>query len=109
MNNLDNMDASWSHYAFVYDEVSGLAEFWIDGVSAATVNAPAGSPLVLIAGTPVELGVLMDFADADQGTLDEVKIHAQAISPGGMLLPEPSTGAAFLAAGVALGLARRRR
>lgn len=108
MNNLDNMDSSWSHYAFVYDEGAGLAEFWIDGIQISSVSTPAGSPLVLVAGTPLELGVLMDFASADQGTMDEVKIHDLAIPPSAMLLPEPSTALVLVLAGLRI-LRRRRR
>lgn len=107
MNNLDNMDSGWSHYAFVYDEVAGLGEFWIDGTQVRTVSTAAGSPLVLVPGTPLELGVLMDFASADQGTLDELKIHDLAIPPSAMLLPEPSTALALVLGG--LLILRRRR
>jgi len=107
MNNLDNMDASWSHYAFLYDEVAGLGEFWIDGTRVRSVSTAAGSPLVLVPGTPLELGVLMDFASADQGTLDELKIHDEAIPASQMLLPEPSTSLALVLSGL-LVLRRRR-
>lgn len=101
MTNLDDMDTSWSHYAFTYDEVGGLAQFYVDGVLVQSVDGPDGAPLVLTAGTPVELGVLMDFASAGQGTIDEVRIDGSVLSPGSFLLPEPTT-ALLMALGLGL-------
>lgn len=91
MTNLDNMDTNWSHYAFTYSEVNGLARFYLDGVLVQSFDGPDGAPLVIVPGTPVELGVLMDFASAGQGTLDEVKIDGSVLAPAEFLLPEPST------------------
>ena len=108
MNNLDDMDTTWSHYAFTYSEFSGIARFYLDGVLVQSFDGPDGAPLLLVPGTPIELGVLMDFASAGQGTIDEVRIDGSTLSPGGLLVPEPSTGA-LLFAGLALALATPRR
>lgn len=108
MTNLDNMDTSWSHYAFTYSDFSGIGRFYIDGVLVATVDGPDGAPLLLAPGTPVELGVLMDFASAGQGTIDEVRIDDTALSPGAFLIPEPTTGL-LLGAAVLAATRRGRR
>jgi len=108
-SDLDDMDASWSHYAFVYDETNGHATFWIDGVVAGFLDGPDGSPLVIVPGTPVELGVLMDYASAGQGTLDEVRIDGTALPATALLpVPEPTT-ALTLGLGLAVLAAHRQR
>ncbi len=106
MTNLDNMDTNWSHYAFTYSEVSGIARFYLDGLLVQSFDGPDGAPLVLVPGTPIELGVLMDFASAGQGTIDEVRIDGSMLSPGGFLVPEPATGLLLL---LGLALAGRGR
>lgn len=109
LTNLDNMDANWSHYAFVYDETNGLASFYVDGVIAGSFDGPDNSPLIVVPGTSIELGVLMDYASAGQGTLDEVRIDGTVLSPTIFLVPEPTTGLQ-LALGLAmLGAVGRRR
>jgi hypothetical protein len=107
MANLDNMDTNWSHYAFTYSDFSGIGRFYVDGALVRTVDGPDGAPLLLLPGTPIELGVLMDYASAGQGTLDEVRIDGSMLSPGGLLIPEPSTALLF-GAGLGLALAARR-
>jgi hypothetical protein len=104
-----NMDASWHHYAFSYDEVDGLASFFLDGVLLESFDGPDGAPLVLVAGTPIEAGVLMDYASAGQGTLDELKIDGTVLDIEELLLsPEPGT-ATLLGLGLLLLAARSRR
>lgn len=107
MTNLDNMDTSWSHYAFSYDEVSGVATFYVDGIAVQSFDGPDNSALVLVPGTPIELGVLMDFASANQGTLDEVRIDGTVVPSGGFLLPEPGAALLLLAALPLLSVRRR--
>jgi hypothetical protein len=107
MTGLDDMDTAWSHYAFAYDEVTGVATFYVDGVVVDSFDGPDGAPLVVIAGTPIELGVLMDFASAGQGTIDEVRISGAALGAPALLTPEPSAG--LLTAVGVLVLSRRGR
>jgi hypothetical protein len=109
LTNLDNMDATWRHYAFSYDEVDGIASFFVDGVLVDSFDGPDGAPLVLVAGTPIEAGVLMDYASAGQGTLDELKIDGSVLPPEELLLsPEPGTAALLGMGLLLLGLRRRR-
>jgi len=108
MLNLDNMDTSWSHYAFTYSDWSGIGRFYVDGVLVRTVDGPDGAPLWLVPGTAIQLGVLMDYSVAGQGTIDEVRIDGSMLSPGGLLLPEPST-AGLIGAGLVLAVAASRR
>ena len=68
-----------------------------------------GAPLVLLAGTPVELGVLMDFASAGQGIMDEVRLSGTALGPGETLLPEPGPGLLTAVGGLVLAGRRSRR
>lgn len=90
---LDNMDASWRHYAFTYDSSSGIGTFYVDGTVVRTNDGPDGRPLYWSAPSPVQLGVQMDFASAFNGTLDEVRIRNFAATSAGFLnvVPEPST------------------
>ena len=95
-------------YAFTYDEVTGTATFYVDGVAVDSFDGPDNAPLVIIADTPVELGVLMDFASAGQGTLDEVRLSDGALGPSGLLTPEPSNGLLIGLGLIALSAHRRR-
>ncbi|MDJ0787273.1 MAG: hypothetical protein QNK05_10740 [Myxococcota bacterium] len=106
--NVHNMSGAWHHYAFVYDEVLGIAEFYVDNVVVASFDGPDGAPLVIAPGTAVEAGVLMDFASAGQGTLDELRIHDSAVLTTSFLLPEAPPAALWLGAAVALGWAPLR-
>ena len=108
MANLDNMDANWRHYAFTYDEMTGTATFYVDGIAVDSFDGPDNAPLVIVASTPVELGILMDFATAGQGTLDEVRLSGTALEPSGFLAPEPSN-ALLVGLGLVALAARRRR
>ncbi len=110
---LDNMNATWRHYAFTYDSASGTGTFFVDGAAVRTNDGPDGRPLFWSAPAPVQLGVQMDFASAFNGTMDEVRIRDFAAPTSGFLnvVPEPST-ALLLALGIgslAVGPGRSRR
>jgi len=108
MTNLSNMDSIWHHYAFSYDEVAGVASFYVDGVLVQSFDGPDGAPLVVLAGTALEAGVLMDYASAGQGTLDELKIDGSVLGTDELLLaPEPGS-AALLGLGLLLATRMRR-
>jgi len=107
MSNLDDMDANWSHYAFSYDETSGVATFRVDGAVVQSVDGPDGAPLLLAPGTPVEIGVLMDYSSAGQGTIDELRLSGSSLGDSALLIPEPRT-ASLLALGLLAFGARRR-
>ena len=87
--------------------VSLLFEF--SGLLLQSFDGPDGAPLVLLDGTPIEAGVLMDYASAGQGTLDELKIDGTVLDSEELLLnPEPGT-ATLLGLGLLLLAARSRR
>jgi hypothetical protein len=76
-------------------------------VLVSSFDGPDGSPLYLVPGTPVQVGVLMDYAQAGQGTMDEVRIDGSVLTPPVFLVREPVSGA-LLGFGL-WGLAARRR
>ena len=77
-------------------------------IAVDSFDGPDNAPLVIIANTPVQLGVLMDFATAGQGTLDEVRMSGTALGLSGLLVPEPSN-ALLVGLGLVALSARRRR
>lgn len=109
MTGLFDMDDAWNHFAFAYDHLTGVAEFFVDGASVGTDVGTAGSALVWDPNEAVRLGVRMDFAEANQGTLDEVRIDNRALNAGQLLhSPEPGTGLMLALGLVGLGLRGRK-
>jgi hypothetical protein len=74
-----------------------------------TTGGPDGAAMILVAGTPVEIGVLMDYSVAGEGAMDDVKIDGTVLDPDDRLLaPEPGTAALF-GLGLLLLATRARR
>ena len=93
MSDVFDMDDNWHHFAFTYDHVAGLGEFFVDAAQVAQVTGVAGRALVWDAAAPVEIGARMDYAAAFNGTLDEVRIDDNALAATELLAnPEPGTG-----------------
>jgi hypothetical protein len=109
--NVYDMDATWHHFAFTYDEVSGAGYFWVDGVAVGWNDGPDNRALYRGNQVDVSVGDRMDFAAAFNGTLDELRIMDEVPSSSApTLAPEPS---ALALASVGLfglfALGRRRR
>ena len=109
MAGLFDMDAAWNHFAFSYDHLTGVAEFFVDGTSVGTDNGTAGRALVWDTNEAVQIGLRMDFAAANNGTMDEVRIDDSALRALELLSsPEPGTGTMLALGLVGLGLRGRR-
>ena len=92
LGGLGNMDATWHHYAFTYDEFAGLGSFYIDGALVASDDGPDGRPLFWGTQVDLSIGLLMDYAAAFNGTMDEFRIDDGTLPPTSFLnTPEPSS------------------
>lgn len=108
MTGLFDMDDAWNHFAFSYDHLSGVAEFFVDGTSVGTDTGTANRALVWDANEAVQIGLRMDFSAANNGTMDEVRIDDSALSALDLLLnPEPGTGLLVSFGLIGLGLRGR--
>ena len=106
-----DMDDAWNHFAFSYDHLAGVAEFFVDGASVGTdTNPNAGRGLVWDTNEAIQIGLRMDFAAANNGTMDEVRIDDSALSVLELLQsPEPGTGLLVSFGLVGMGLQGRSR
>jgi hypothetical protein len=110
-----NMDATWRHYAFTYDQASGVGAFYVDGVLVASNNGVDGRALYWGTASTLQVGQLMDYASAFNGTLDELRLSNVALSSTQFLgaVAEPAAalllGLALLAAQARAGKASSKR
>jgi hypothetical protein len=109
LNTGHNMDATWRHYAFSYDQATGVGSFFVNGVVVATNNGVDGRALFWGTSTTTRVGLLMDYASAFNGTMDELRLSNTALSATQLLgaVPEPSA-LLLLALAAAVGLRRLR-
>ena len=96
LNTGHDMSATWHHYAFTYDQATGVGRFYVDGVSVATNDGVDGRALYWGAANPLLVGQLMDYAAAFNGTMDEVRLSNVALSPTQFLGSVPEPGSALL-------------
>jgi len=93
LNTGHNMDATWRHYAFSYDQATGVGAFYVDGVVVASNNGVDGRAMYWGGASPLRVGQLMDYAAAFNGTLDELRLSDVALPSTQFLgaVAEPTT------------------
>src|SRR5262245_3318428 len=97
LNTGHDMSATWHHYAFSYDQATGMGRFYVDGVVVASNDGVDGRALYWGAGgQSLVIGNLMDYAAAFNGTMDEVRLSNTALTPAQFLGSVPEPGAALL-------------
>jgi hypothetical protein len=110
LNTGHNMDATWRHYAFSYDQATGVGSFYVDGVVVASNDGIDGRALYWGTSTTLRVGQQMDYAAAFNGTLDELRLSNVALTSSQFLGAVPEPGAALLGLfGAALYARGRRR
>jgi hypothetical protein len=97
LNTGHNMNATWHHSAFTYDQASGVGRFYVDGVVVATNDGVDGRALYWGGATTLVVGQLMDYASAFNGTMDEVRVSNTALDPTQFLgaVAEPASALLF--------------
>jgi len=95
LNTGHDMSATWHHYAFTYDQGTGMGRFYVDGVVVASNDGVDGRALYWGAGgQSLVVGQLMDYAAAFNGTMDELRLSNVALNPtqflGSSTVPEPA-------------------
>ena len=109
LNTGHNMSATWHHYAFTYDQATGVGRFYVDGVLVTSNDGVDGRALFWGAASPLRVGQLMDYASAFNGTMDEVRLSNVALSPTQFLgtVAEPTSALLLGVVCVALALQTR--
>lgn len=112
-------DSQWHHFAFTYDDATGVGKLYIDGVLQDENDGPDGEDIFWrVADTPeVYIGYRMDGTrstwEDGGGLLDEIRWSNVVLDPGGFLnAPEPETylaGSLLLLAVGGYEYRRRRR
>ena len=93
LNTGHNMDATWRHYAFSYDQATGVGSFYVDGVVVASNDGVDARAMYWGGASPLRVGQQMDYAAAFNGTMDEVRLSDVALPATQFLgaVPEPTT------------------
>jgi concanavalin A-like lectin/glucanase superfamily protein len=107
LNTGHNMDATWRHYAFTYDQATGVGSFYVDGAVVASSNGVDGRALYWGGASTLLVGQLMDYASAFNGTMDEVRLSNVAL-PSTQFLGAVAEPASALLLGLAFAAAFRQ-
>jgi len=109
-------DSQWHHFAFTYDDTTGVGKLYVDGILQDEFDGDDGEDLFWTNTPEVYLGYRMDGSlntwNNGKGLLDELRWSNEVLSPHDFLnAPEPGT---VIAGGMLLLLAggwelRRRR
>lgn len=86
-----DMDDTWRHYAFIYDEATGMGCLYVDGVLTGTCDAGTPNrPLVWAPSTPIRIGNDMDGGNmVDPAVIDELRIWDGAPDVADLLISQP--------------------
>ena len=113
LNTGHDMSSTWHHYAFTYDQATGVGRFFVDGVVVTSNDGVDGRALFWGGASPLLIGQQMDYAAAFNGTMDEVRLSNVALPASQFLgsVAEPTSalllGLAFAAVGRQARGARR--
>ncbi len=90
-----NHDGNWDHFAFTYDQNTGVGQAYVNGNPAGSNSGPEGEALTWPAATALSVGNGMDggggLSTTDQGFFDELRISNIALSSR-KLLNAPDSG-----------------
>ncbi len=91
---LNNFDANWDHFAFTYDQATGLGRAYVNGVQAGFDNGPDGRALAWPDLAPMLVGDGYDGGgglNGEAGIFDELRISDTALTPMEFLYQRPQT------------------
>lgn len=112
--NFPSSNGEWTHVAFTYEQATGLAQLFVNGIVIGMNDGPDGEALTWPAGGDFVVGPDIDgFTLRGESIFDELRITDMALEPSQFLnvlnVPEPTT-AVLLALGVAMcALSRRQK
>ncbi len=86
-------DADWDHFAFTYDQNTGVGQAFVNGTQVAINDGPDGEALTWPAATALLVGNGMDggppFSTNSDGFFDELRISNTALGPAQFLNASP--------------------
>jgi len=100
----DLYDGEWHHLAGTYDSGTSAGEFFVDGVSQGTFGGTYVSN-----NRDIRLGNTWQSSRFFEGSLDELRISDQVLSPSEFLIAVPEPSAVVLALVGMIGMLPRRR